>query len=209
MVFSWNPLPLTLTQVSIVENTLNNPLTKKNHPGHSLISFCGQYSSMWFSFSLWQIQESLSWRKITPCFLSNFLKLPLIWTWIIIDNTLLFVGCLINNVPARFPWSKKYWLINWSGHQWNDYFVIHYCYCLPRGVCCFWDTRQRYSFKAFILSQSQSTSCFLLDIRSFHLTSLQNLIQHSNASTIALQDLVLNHSGLAAHKPHLAYLNLA
>ena len=43
MVFSWNPLPLTLdTQVSIVENTLNNPLTK-NHPGHGLITFCGQY----------------------------------------------------------------------------------------------------------------------------------------------------------------------
>ena len=106
-------------------------------------------------------------------------KLPLIWTWIIIDKTLLFVGCLINNVPAWFPWSKKYWLINWSGHQWNDYFVIHYGDCLPRGVCCFWDTRQRYSFKAFILSQSQSTPCFLLDIRSFHLVSLQNLIQHS------------------------------
>ena len=86
VVFSWNPLPLTLdTQVSIVENTLNNPLTKKNHPGHGLISFCGQYSLNVVSIRFMadtgipQVRE-----KLPLYFLSNFVvswKLPLLVGW--------------------------------------------------------------------------------------------------------------------------------
>ena len=75
MVFSWNPLPLTFdTQVSNSGKHIEQSFDQEQITlGNGLTSFCGQYSSMWFPFSLWQIQESLSWRKITPCFLSNFL----------------------------------------------------------------------------------------------------------------------------------------